>query len=239
MTASYDIALHDLAIHTAITVDMKPYPIVDVGELPGRCEPTFVGQPPPERLPYVKAVSVLPDLDVCTSDDISDLAANVCSESHVAADDLFVLCGSSSHVKAICEQLGATEMALSSRDERIERLGQTTAMLSTDLRRAVDQLAIAQGVGAEFKRKAESYEQSLVMTANELYAERNKMVELDVLLRTERQRLEREPTMHHQTMSRLIAQTGETCKLHREVSRLTAEVNVLRAALEKCERGGK
>jgi hypothetical protein len=236
MTASYDIALHDLAIHTAITVDMKPYPLVDVGRCPDSSEPTFVGQPPPERLPYVKAVSVLPDLDTCTADDISDLAANVCSESHVAADDLYALCGSSSHVKAICEQLGATEMALSSRDERIERLGQTTAMLSTDLRRTVDELAIAQGVGAALQRKLDGADRAVMTTAAELYAERNKVVELDVLLRTERQRLEREATMHHQTMSRLIAQTGETCKLHREVSRLTEEVRVLR---EKCERGGK
>src|ERR1044071_3308235 len=150
MTASLDLDMLD--IHGAPTLDLT-YPLVDVGRCPDASEPTFVGQPPPERLPYVKAVCVLPDLDSATEDDISDLAANVCSESHVAADDLYALCGSSLHVKAICEQLGATEMALASRDERIGLLGQTTAQLSTDLRRTLDQLTIAQGVAAALQRQ--------------------------------------------------------------------------------------
>lgn len=227
MTASLDLAY---LVHTAPTLDLRP--VIDVGDLPGRCADTFVGQPPPAHVPATPC-SILPNLDTATSDDISDLAANVCSGTHQADDDLWVLAGSQPHIRAICEALGATEMALSSRDERIERLGQTVAQLSTDLRRAVDQLAIAQGVGAKYREEALRNERVAVGASAELYAERNRTVELDVLFRTERQRSEREGAMHTQTMSRLMASLGDGCQLRRTVARLETENKALQAALNR------
>jgi len=225
VTASYDPALHELAIHTAITVDLRPMPPIEVGPCPGSSEPTIVGPPAPDRLPYVRPAIVLPDLDTATEDDISDLAANCALDTETGRDDLWVLVGSQEHVRAICQQLGATELALTQRDERIANLSATVEAMTR-------QLAVQQSLGSEFQRKSQSYEQSLVMTTNDLYAERNKVVSLDVILRTERQRLEREATMHRETMNRLIKQTAESCKLTRDL----AATEALRvAALQDAE----
>jgi hypothetical protein len=244
MTAALDLDLSD--IHTRPTMDMKPFPLVDVGPLPGACEQTFVGQPPPERLPYARPACILPSLDELVDADgvrleekLSDLAANVAGDSHCSDDDLWTLMGSKMHVRAIAQQLGATEMALASRDERIERLGQTTAQLSTDLRRTLDQLTIAQGVAAALQRKLDGADRAVSTTAAELYAERNRTCDLELHLRVERQRLEREAILHNENMTRLIKRTAEVCRLQKDVARLTEDCNVLRAALEKCERGGK
>jgi len=208
MTASYDPAFHELAIHTAITVDMRPMPLIDVGPCPDSSESTLVGPPAPDRLPYVRPAIALPDLDTATEDDISDLAANCALETDTGRDDLWVLVGSQDHVRAICQQLGATELALTERDERIANLSATVEALTR-------QLAVQQSIGAEFERKSQGYGQALIMTTNELYAERNEVVELQTLFATERARLEREANMHHETMNRLIKQTGEACKLTR------------------------
>lgn len=140
MTASYDIALHDLAIHSAITVDMRPLPLIDVGPIPGACEPTLIGPVAPDRLPFVKATCVLPDLDVATDDDLADLAANCFDNS----GDLAILLGSSPHVRAILGLFGRLEM----RADKAETLRHNVRQLSS-------QLTLAQGLGAEFKAKCE------------------------------------------------------------------------------------
>ena len=225
MAVNYDPALHDLAIQTAITVDLRPMPLIDVGPCPDSSDATLVGQPALDRLPYVRPAIVLPDLETATEDDVSDLAANCALDTETGRDDLWVLVGSQEHVRAICQQLGATELALAERDERIANLSATAAALTR-------QLAVQQSIGTEYQRKFERSDSALAHTAQELYAERNKVVEMDVMLRTERQRLEREATMHHETMNRLIKQAAESCKLTRALE-TTEALRV--AALEGCE----
>jgi len=231
VTASYDIAMHDLAIHSAITVDMRP-PLIDVGRCPDSSEPTIVGQPAPERLPYVRPVAVLPHLDVeldensvSIDDRMSDVAANVCGETKHAYDDLWALCGSGQHVRFICELLGRRELELDTMTERVANLGATVQTLQR-------QLSVQQSLGAEYQAKFDRSDKALADTTAELYAERNNVVHLDVLLRTERQRLEREGSMHRETVNRLIKQTADSCKMNRALK----EAEALRlAALEDCE----
>jgi hypothetical protein len=92
---------------------------LDLVPLPGACDPTIVGPPPPGRLPAPpRANCVLPDLDTCTLDDVADLAANVSGDSHSSDDDLWALMGSSLHVRAICTMLGRLEFELDTMTER-------------------------------------------------------------------------------------------------------------------------
>jgi hypothetical protein len=203
VTANYDIALHDLAIHTAITVDLRP----------DWHETTTVGPLAPERLPYSPPRCVLPDLDCCSTDELLDLAANVTSDSDAGRDDLYALCGSGAHVRALCNLLGTAECEHDDLRERVDNLSASVATLTK-------QLEVATSIDSEFRAKAQRFEQALVMTTNDLYHERNEVVRLKILLAAERARLERESQVHYDTMNRLIAKTGEACRLMRKLAEM-------------------
>jgi hypothetical protein len=203
VTANYDIALHDLAIHSAVTVDMRP----------DWHETTTVGPPAPERLPYRRPIVVLPDLDTATDDDISDLAANCASDTQAGADDLWLLSGSQGHIRRICEQLGSREMELDNLRERVDNLSASVATLTK-------QLEVAHSIGHEYRGKAQRYEQALVMTTNDLYREKNEVVRLKALLATEQARSSREASNHTQTIERLTAMTIENFGLTRKLAEM-------------------
>jgi hypothetical protein len=66
---------------------------------------------------------------------------------------------------------------------------------------------------------------------------RQQVKDLELMVRTERDRLEGEAVMHNETMSRLFAQTAESLCLTRERDLLTTEANTLRAALDTMTTG--
>jgi hypothetical protein len=203
VTANYDIALHDLAIHTAITVDMRP----------DWHETTTVGPPAPERLPYAPPRCVLPDLDSCSTDELLDLASNCCADTDAGRDDLYALAGSQAHIRAICSLLGQDEC---DRDGLLERVDNLSASVAT----LTKQLDVASSIGAEYRSKAQRFEQALVMTTNDLYHERNETVRLRTLLAAEQARSSREASMHTQTIERLTAMTIENYTLTRKLSEM-------------------
>jgi hypothetical protein len=203
VTANYDIALHDLAIHTAITVDLRP----------DWHETTTIGPPAPERLPYSPPRCVLPDLDSCSTDELLDLAANATADTDAGRDDLWALSGSQPHIKAICSLLGQAECEHDNLRERVDNLSASVATLTK-------QIEVAQSIGHEYRGKAQRFEQALVMTTNDLYHERNEVVRLKTLLATERERSSREARNHMRTVDRLTAMTIENFGLTRKLEQM-------------------
>lgn len=148
MTASaLDLDLTPPDVHTRKTLDMT-FPVVDVGRCPNASEPTIVGHPPPARLPSLRAICLLPPLDSCCDDDLSDLAANAYDNVH----DLDVLTRSSPHVRAILGLFGRLEM----RADNVETLRNNVRILSR-------QLTTSQDVGQAFRAKAEELNRLLTI----------------------------------------------------------------------------
>lgn len=133
MTATFDIALPRVLTPT---LDLR----IDVGPLPGACEPTLVGPVAAPRPPYVRPALTLPDLDICTEDDLADLAANAYDNEA----DLDVLTRSSPHVRAILGLFG-----------RMELRADQVATLRNNVRQLAQQLTTAQDIGQAFKAKSE------------------------------------------------------------------------------------
>ncbi len=133
MTATFDIALPRVLTPT---LDLR----IDVGPLPGACEPTLVGPVAAPRTPFIRAPLQLPDLDSCTEDELADLAANAYDNEA----DLDVLTRSSPHVRAILGLFG-----------RMELRADQVATLRNNVRQLSQQLTTAQDIGAKFKQKVD------------------------------------------------------------------------------------
>lgn len=121
---------------TTPTLDLR----IDVGPLPGACEPTLIAPAAELRAPFVRTPLQLPDLDNCTEDELADLAANAYDHE----SDLDVLTRSSPHVRAILGLFGRMEM----RADQVATLRNNVRILS-------DQLVTAQDIGAAFKAKVD------------------------------------------------------------------------------------
>ena len=72
----------------------------------------------------------------------------------------------------------------------------------------------------------------IVHQQTEMAALRERVSDLELLLRTERARLEGEAVMHNETMQRLFARTAECLEQTRAIDKLNVEARTLRAALD-------
>lgn len=212
--------------------------VIDVGRCPDASEPTIVGTPPPEHLPYQRRVCALPDLADCTADDLSDLAANALHSQ----GDLDILLGSSLHVLAILRQYGLLEVAL---DDITDR----NAVLER-------QLATRSGITAEYRARVPRLEAELLaerdahqVTTLELESARADVSDAHKRLSKELERCTREVLAHTQTIGLLATATAESYKIGKrlevtealrvsalqEVERLSGELAIARVAMGALE----